>query len=131
VAAFQIQDGQAKVEKIIIDTETVLIEGEGSINLGAEELDIDIAGKPKKLRFVRLRTPVTLTGPLRKPNVGIDAGDTAKQIGIAGIVGAILTPLTAALAFIDPGLAEDANCAALLAEAEKSLPKESVSSTSQ
>ena len=122
-ATFRIEDGKANVEQIVVDTESVLIEGEGEIDLGAETLDLEIMGKPKKLRLVRLRAPVTLTGTLRKPDIGVDAGDAAKQVGIAGIVGAILSPLTAALAFIDPGLAEDANCAALLAEAQKAMPK--------
>jgi hypothetical protein len=31
----------------------------------------------------------------------------------------VLAPLAAALAFVDPGLAQDADCAGLLAEAEK------------
>ncbi|HEY0746063.1 MAG TPA: hypothetical protein VGD63_05140 [Steroidobacteraceae bacterium] len=38
--------------------------------------------------------------------------------------GALLTPVAAVLAFVDGGLAKDANCAALLGRAEqgKSLP---------
>ena len=32
--------------------------------------------------------------------------------------GVVLTPIAALLAFVDPGLAKDAHCAALLAEAK-------------
>ncbi|HEV7714618.1 MAG TPA: hypothetical protein VGO53_03430, partial [Steroidobacteraceae bacterium] len=32
-------------------------------------------------------------------------------------IGAVVAPLAAVIAFVDPGLAKDANCSALLAEA--------------
>ncbi len=37
------------------------------------------------------------------------------QGGVAVALSALLTPLAAILPFIEPGLAEDANCAALIA----------------
>jgi AsmA family protein len=119
VAAFDIRQGTAAAERIVFDTDTVLIKGSGKVNLDSEALDLEIAGKPKKVRLLRLRTPITLGGSLRDPDVGVDAGDTAKQAGIAGAVGALVSPLTALLAFIDPGLAKDADCGELLAEAEQ------------
>ncbi|MBC7982608.1 MAG: AsmA family protein [Candidatus Obscuribacterales bacterium] len=127
VAVLQVKDGNAQVEQMVFDTETVLIKGDGKIDLKSEALNLDIDGEPKKVRLLRLRTPITVNGTLRKPAVGIDKSDTAKQVGIAGALGALFTPLAAALAFIDPGLAKDADCAALLAEAEKALPKTKVS----
>jgi hypothetical protein len=41
----------------------------------------------------------------------------AKQGAEAAALGALATPLAAILAFVDPGLAKDANCSALLEEA--------------
>jgi uncharacterized protein involved in outer membrane biogenesis len=117
IATIDIHDGSADVDQMVFDTETVLIKGGGIIALEPERLDLDIAGHPKKFQLVRLRAPITVNGSLRKPSIGVDAGDTAKQIGIAAAIGALVTPLTSALAFIDPGLAKDANCAALLSEA--------------
>jgi uncharacterized protein involved in outer membrane biogenesis len=119
VAVLRLQQGNAAVERITFDTETVTIEGKGSVNLADETLKLEIDGKPKKVRLVRLDTPVTLEGPIRKPNIGIDKSDTAKQVGIAGAIATLLTPITAALAFIDPGLAKDENCAALIAATEQ------------
>jgi uncharacterized protein involved in outer membrane biogenesis len=114
-----IHDGNAEVTQLVFDTQSVVIKGDGHIELGPETLDLDIAGHPKKLRLARLRTPVTVSGTIRKPSVGINAGDASKQVGIAAVLGTLLTPLTAALAFIDPGLEKDENCAALLADAER------------
>jgi AsmA family protein len=74
-----------------------------------------IAGKPKKLRLTRLRAPINVRGTLRHPSVGISAQGVIKQGSVAAAAGVLLTPVAALIAFIDPGLAKDQNCAALLA----------------
>ena len=122
VAQFKIDEGLMNAENITFDTQDVLIKGSGNINLGPEELHLEIKGEPKKIRLTRLRTPIEVKGHLLKPSVGIDIGSTAKQGAIAAALGAIATPIAAVLAFVDPGLAKDQNCAALLAEAEHKGP---------
>jgi hypothetical protein len=74
-------------------------------------MDMKIAGAPKEFRIGRLRAPITLTGPIAHPNVGIEAGPALAQGGIAGLLGALFPP-AAILPFIDPGMAKDANCSA-------------------
>lgn len=88
------------------------------VALYAEKLDLKIKGQPKKLRLVRVRSPIEITGVLRKPKVGVEAEKVAAQGGVAVAVGALLSPVAALLAFVDPGLAEDANCRALLSQAK-------------
>jgi AsmA family protein len=131
VAQFNIKDGLMNAENVTFDTENVVIKGKGDIKLGPEELNLEIKGEPKKIRLTRLRTPIEVKGHLRKPSLGIDVGSTAKQGAIAAALGAIATPIAAVLAFVDPGLAKDQNCAAMLAEAEHKgppPPKSSVTS---
>ena len=120
VAQFEVKDGVMRADNIVFDTENVRITGRGDIRLGPEELDLSIKGEPKKLRLARLRTPVEIGGHLRKPSIGIDAGQTLKQGAIATALGTVLTPLAAIFAFVDPGLAKDENCAALLASTTQS-----------
>jgi uncharacterized protein involved in outer membrane biogenesis len=120
VAQFEVKDGVMRADNIVFDTENVRITGRGDIRLGPEELDLSIKGEPKKLRLARLRTPVEIGGHLRKPAIGIDAGKTLKQGAIATALGTVLTPLAAIFAFVDPGLAKDENCAALLASSTQS-----------
>jgi hypothetical protein len=115
VAQFEVKDGVMRADNVVFDTENVRITGRGDIRLGPEELDLSIKGQPKKLRLARLRTPIEIGGHLRKPSIGIDAGKTLKQGAIATALGTVLTPLAAIFAFVDPGLAKDENCAALLA----------------
>jgi hypothetical protein len=62
--------------------------------------------------------PITLKGTLLHPKPGVDAGKAAGQIGLAAAVGAVFAPLAAILPFIEPGLAKDADCAALVGQAK-------------
>jgi len=118
IASFQIHDGTLTGQSLIIDTDTVLITGKGTINLDSEALDIAIRGHPKGLRLLRLRSPLLIRGTLSRPSIGLDARNSAVQAGEAVALGVIVAPLAALLAFVDPGLAKDANCAALIAEAQ-------------
>lgn len=119
VAEFGIKDGTMRADNILFDTENVKVTGKGDIRLGPEELDLSLKGEPKKFRLARLRTPIEIKGHLRKPSIGISAGSAAKQGAVAAALGTLVTPLAAVLAFVDPGLAKNADCAQLLAQARK------------
>jgi uncharacterized protein involved in outer membrane biogenesis len=118
VAEFGIKDGTMNADNVVFDTTNVKITGKGDIELGPEQLDLTIKGEPKKLRLARLRTPIEINGKIMKPKIGVDVGKTVKQGAIATAIGAVLTPLAAVFAFVDPGLAKDENCAALLSTAK-------------
>ena len=98
VAAFEAHEGILSAQRFILDTDPVLIVGEGQIHLDSEALDLRFRGEPKKLRLFRLRSPVLLRGTLSHP--AIDVG--SRRV----------------LQVIDPGHAENADCAALLAAAD-------------
>jgi len=123
VASFKVQDGDAQAERIIIDTDPVLITGHGDINLKTEALNLDVSGQPKKLRLLRVRAPISIRGTLSKPHVGVNPAKTLGQGGAAAALGALLSPVAAALAFIDPGLAKNADCAALLSQTQSESVK--------
>jgi hypothetical protein len=123
VAQFKIDDGLMNAEDITFDTQDVLIKGSGNINLGSEELHLEVKGEPKKLRLTRLRTPIEVRGHLADPTFGVNVPSTLKQGAVATALGVLATPLAAILAFVDPGLAKDQNCAAMIAAAESKGPK--------
>jgi uncharacterized protein involved in outer membrane biogenesis len=123
VAQFKIEDGLMNAENITFDTQDVLIKGSGNINLGPEELHLEIKGEPKKLRLTRLRTPVEVRGHLADPSFGVNVASTLKQGAVATALGTLLTPLAAIIAFVDPGLAKDQNCAAMIADADSKGPR--------
>jgi uncharacterized protein involved in outer membrane biogenesis len=116
VAHFGAKDGVLTAQRFLIDTDPVRLEGKGTINLRDETLDLSVQGKPKQFQFVRLRAPITVKGPMGHPALGVNAGPAVAQAGIAGVLG-FLFPPASILAFLDPGLADDANCRPLLTEA--------------
>jgi AsmA family protein len=119
VADFQLRDGTLHAKNLVFDTDDVRIDGSGKIDLAKEQFDLSIQGHPKKLRLFRLKSPITVRGPLRKPDVGIEGKEALKQTGIAAALSAVAAPLAAVIAFVDPGLADDANCSKLLATAKR------------
>jgi uncharacterized protein involved in outer membrane biogenesis len=117
VAHFQTIDGVMRANRIVFDTEPVVVTGTGTVNLDTERMAFRVQGQPKKFRLLRLMLPVTAEGPLRGPKLGVEPGKAVAQGGVAVALGSLLSPLAAILPFVDPGLAKDANCSALLAGA--------------
>ena len=118
VADFSTKDGVMALRQFVFDTPVVMATGEGTVDLKNEQIDLAITGHPKKPQLIRLRAPITIEGPLDHPAIGVDARSAIIQGGIAAGVALVLSPLAAILPFVDPGLAKDADCGALLAQAK-------------
>ena len=95
VASFEAHDGTLTAQNLILDTEPVLIAGEGSVHLDTETLDLVLRGYPKSVRFLQLRSPILIRGTLAHPSVGIEAHDSK-------------------LVLVDRGKGKDADCGSLL-----------------
>jgi uncharacterized protein involved in outer membrane biogenesis len=117
VADFRAVNGVLSAEHMVFDTGPVLGVGSGTVNLGTERMDLRIKGHPKKFRIGSLNAPITAKGPITAPKLGLDTGAVAAQGGVAAALGGLLSPLAAILPFVDAGLAKDAACGALIAEA--------------
>jgi AsmA family protein len=119
VANFKAEGGVFAAQDIVFDTEKVLVLGRGEVDLGTEHLDLTLTGQPKKFRFFRIKSPIEISGTLKKPKVGLKPGNTPGEVALATALGVLATPLASVIAFIDPGLAKNADCNALIAEAER------------
>jgi len=95
IASFQVHDGTLTAKNVVLDTEPVLIAGEGFVHLETETLDLILRGYPKHVRFFQLRSPIVIHGTLKSPSIGIQAHDSK-------------------LVLMDPGKAKDADCESLL-----------------
>jgi uncharacterized protein involved in outer membrane biogenesis len=118
IVDFKAHQGSLNTTTVYVDTTNVLITGRGKIDLPDEQIDLALQGDPKKLRLLRVRSPIALRGTLSHPSVGIKADKLAEQGGVAAALGVLLTPVAAALAFIDPGLAKNKDCSTVLAQAD-------------
>jgi uncharacterized protein involved in outer membrane biogenesis len=119
VISFHADAGELKAATMVLDTTRVLITGSGGVDLKDEDIDMSLRGQPKGIRLVRLRSPIEIRGTLAHPQIGLATANLVAQAGSAIALGALLTPVASLLAFVDPGLAKNANCAALVAQAEQ------------
>jgi AsmA family protein len=94
-ATFEAHDGTLTARSIVIDTEPVLIRGEGSIRLDTESLDIVLRGEPKAARLLRMDAPILIRGTLRQPSLAIQTHDSSVKL-------------------FDPGHGKSVDCASLL-----------------
>ncbi|HEY4339950.1 MAG TPA: AsmA family protein [Steroidobacteraceae bacterium] len=103
IAHFKAAAGTLTAQNLVVDTDPVLITGEGQIHLDTEGVDLSVRGHPKKLRFLRLLTPVLVQGTLAHPDFHVPVKHSH-------------------LLLADSGNANNIDCAALLAE-EHSTPR--------
>lgn len=120
VADFRAQRGILTAQSFVVDTGVTLAHGSGTVSLRDETLDLRLKGEPKEPRLVRLMAPIKLGGRLAAPELGVDFDRVAGQTGAAAAIGVLFAPLAAVLPFVNAGLADDADCAALIAHSRKS-----------
>ena len=117
VADFHASNGILTAQRLVIDTDPVLSQGTGTIDLRNETLNLRLAGKNKKLRLLHVMAPITVKGTFETPKFGADIGKAAAQFAIGGLLAAVVSPLAVLLPFVGPGLAHNADCSALIAGA--------------
>ena len=126
VMDFQSQQGTLAEKTFFVDTTDVLISGRGDINLQDEKLNLELKGDPKHIRFTRVRAPITVGGTLAHPSIGVDVKKLAGQGTVAAALGTLLTPVAAVIAFIDPGLAKNKDCASALSQTTEPVSAQEV-----
>ncbi|MEQ8558728.1 MAG: AsmA family protein [Henriciella sp.] len=121
-----VEQGVAGLDPAVVDTEDSVVVVRGDINLATEQLKLSVRSDAKDASLGTLIGNVGVGGTLRNPQIEPFSAETVAQFGIAAILGSLSGGL-AALPFIEPGMAKDAPCGALLARAE-AAPDESSAS---
>ena len=117
VINFDMKKGIMSSKAFVIDTTDTKIVGEGQISLAEETIDMKLSPKAKDVSILSLRTPIHIEGTFKDPIILPDK-ILAIRAGAAVILGVLATPLAALIPTIETGLAEDANCRALIASVE-------------
>ena len=121
VAGFDVKQGSMQANALIFDTEVTTIVGTGSIDLGAEKLDLTLNQKTKYTSPVALRSPIYIRGSFAKPAVSVDKGRVAVR-ALGALALGLVNPLLTLIPLIDAGPGKDSDCGELVREA-KALPR--------
>ncbi len=95
VTDFEIKDGLADAEALILDTSQITISGSGKIDLNDETLDLRLSPRAKKTTLMSLALPVHIKGTLLNQKFKTDKLSVAKEIG--GVALGLINPLAALL----------------------------------
>jgi AsmA family protein len=121
VASFTAHEGVLSARTVMVDTDKALITMTGDAQIDTEALDFTLRGRPKTAALA-LHSAVAVRGTLTHPQLHLAGDHAAVQTGAAAALAVTLAPVAALLAFVNPGLAHDADCAALLASGSAELP---------
>ncbi|MBJ6978647.1 AsmA family protein [Luteimonas sp. MC1895] len=106
---FAVQDGVMTTRALAFDTEDTIIIGEGTIDLGEEQLDLLLKPRPKDRSILALRSPLVIDGSFRDPGFRPDMARLGLRGAIALALGSIAPP-AALLATLELGPGEDSTC---------------------
>ncbi len=129
VCDFNIKDGLAKSDVIMIDDPEKTVLSEGTVNFKTEALDFGIHTQPKEglgtketgkvsLSLGAITKPFKLGGTLAKPSLGISPERAVKTVGSA-----LIGPGSLASLFVSVSSGKENPCAAALKIAGEGTPK--------
>lgn len=99
----QARNGVLEPRLAVIDNRDTTVRINGHVNLRDESLALRLVARPKDWSPLSLRTPITVTGPLGKPDVGIEGRRLAGRVIGALALGAAAGPAAAVIPLIEPG----------------------------
>ncbi|WP_168708632.1 AsmA family protein [Hydrogenophaga sp. PAMC20947] len=106
-----VQNGVVKSRHAVLDNDDSTLRLQGGLSFKSEAIQLRLVSEPKDFSPLSLRSPVTVSGQLKTPQVGIEAGGLLARAAGALALGS-LAPPAALLAFIDVGNNDDpAPCA--------------------
>lgn len=108
-ADFGVKQGVMETRALAFDTTDTIIVGEGTIDLGEEQLDLLLRPRPKDRSFLALRTPLRISGTFDEPSFRPDLARLGLRGAIALALGSIAPP-AALLATLELGGGEDSGC---------------------
>lgn len=113
LADFGLRRGVLSTRTLLLDTDDVLVQGDGTIDLGRERLAMRLHSDSKGFTVGQLPTPIAIEGTFRNPAVTPELGELAVRGGAAIGLGLLAAPL-ALLPTIQFGIGDDNRCEGLV-----------------
>ncbi len=118
IADFGVENGVMYTQEMLVDTDVTTIRGKGQIDFKDEAVDLKLRVIPRDNTLVSARSPITVTGTLKNPSIGVEPTALAVRGGVATAL-ALLAPPAVLLAFIEPSMGEESHCAAVIRKMQK------------
>jgi uncharacterized protein involved in outer membrane biogenesis len=125
VAHIELQEGQAEIEDLLLDTQRITIAGSGKLDLKTEALNVIIAPRPKRASLVSLANPVRIEGTLSEPEVSVTRLPRRRRLAGTGLLAGLVNPAFLLFALSDSGTGEANPCDAAVERAYGSLEADS------
>ncbi|MEH6579483.1 MAG: AsmA family protein [Amphritea sp.] len=109
VGRFDIINGVASSDTILLDTSRITIAGSGSLNLANETLNILLVPSPKIPSFISLANPARITGTLAEPKVATESA-LRKGWFLGGLLMGLANPASLLLMYGKLGTLEENPC---------------------
>jgi hypothetical protein len=122
--AFTVRNGIAAADPILIDTKKNVIGGRGGFSFRNESLDLAIEADSKTFSAFSAQSPIGVGGYFAAPAIDPISGELVARAGIGLGLAALVSPLAAVVAFVDPGDAEPTQCGPVLAGARTAAMRE-------
>ncbi|SMF61755.1 AsmA family protein [Allosphingosinicella indica] len=122
--AFTVRNGLAAADPILIDTKKNVITGRGGFSFRTEAIDMAVEADAKTFSVFSGQSPIGVGGYFAAPNIDPISGELLARAGVGLGLGALVSPLAAVVAFVDPGDAEPTNCGPVLAGARTAAQSE-------
>lgn len=103
----QARDGVMEPRLAVIDNQDSTVRIAGQVNLRDETMALRLVTQPKDWSLLSLRTPITLSGTLGQPAVGIEGRGLAGRVLGALALGAAAGPAAAVLPLMERGSQTD------------------------
>lgn len=104
VMGWHAKQGVLTPDAALIDTPVTTVTMQGEVNLGQEQLNLNVQASPKNFSPFTVRAPILVTGPFVDPQVTVSPGPIAARVA-GGVLLALINPFAAILPFLDPGSA--------------------------
>lgn len=114
VVRWDLKDGVASTDALLVDTADMTIAGSGVIDLNSEQTEIVLKPAPKDPSLFRVSNPVRVSGPLADPSVGLTESGTFATLGKFAV--GLTSPAVLVLLFSDVGSGHENRCAVAIEE---------------
>lgn len=118
---FKVNDGVLNSQTFVLDTNDSKLKGRVDIDLKNETINARLDVAPKDMSLLSIQSPIVISGPLKKPSIGLEPVATGVRAATATAFGIVLTPFAAFLPFIGVETGTDSDCTALIAHGKEEM----------